>query len=52
VAVLFAVLSSGYLFSFSGILLMLPMSAVIVVLLSHAQDEYFESALYKQLNLA
>ena len=46
VAVLFAVLAGGHLFGFFGILLALPVAAVIVVLLRHAQDEYFKSALY------
>ncbi|CDH47607.1 MAG: AI-2E family transporter [Candidatus Competibacteraceae bacterium] len=46
VAVLFAVLSGGHLFGFFGILLALPVAAVIVVLLRHAQDKYFKSALY------
>ncbi len=47
VAVLFAVLAGGHLFGFFGILLALPVAAVIVVLLRHAQDEYFKSALYR-----
>jgi predicted PurR-regulated permease PerM len=46
VAVLFAVLAGGHLFGFFGIMLALPVSAVIVVLLRHAQDEYFKSGLY------
>ncbi len=43
VAVLFAVLAGGHLFGFFGILLALPVAAVIAVLLRHAQDEYLKS---------
>jgi predicted PurR-regulated permease PerM len=46
VAVLFAVLAGGHLFGFFGILLALPVAAVIVVLLRHAHDEYLKSVLY------
>ncbi len=46
VAVLFAVLAGGHLFGFFGILLGLPVAAVIVVLLRHAHDEYLKSVLY------
>jgi len=46
VAVLFAVLAGGHLFGFFGILLALPVAAVIAVLLSHAQDEYLQSQFY------
>ncbi len=46
VAVLFAVLAGGHLFGFFGILLALPVAAVIVVLLRHAHDEYLKSGLY------
>lgn len=46
VAVLFAVLAGGHLFGFFGVLLALPVAAVIVVVLRHAQEEYFKSALY------
>ena len=46
VAVIFAVLTGGHLFGFFGILLALPVAAVIVVLLRHAQDQYFKSGLY------
>jgi predicted PurR-regulated permease PerM len=47
VAVLFAVLAGGHLFGFFGILLALPMAAVIVVLLRHARDEYLSSSFYQ-----
>jgi len=46
VAVLFAVLAGGHLFGFFGILLALPVAAVIAVLLRHAQDEYLQSQFY------
>ena len=46
VAVIFAVLAGGHLFGFLGILLALPVAAVIVVVLRHAQDEYLNSRLY------
>ncbi len=47
VAVLFAVLAGGHLFGFFGILLALPVAAVIVVLLRHAQNEYLQSSFYR-----
>lgn len=46
VAVIFAVMAGGQLFGFIGILLALPMAAVIVVLLRHIHDEYKESGFY------
>ncbi|HRX69711.1 MAG: AI-2E family transporter [Candidatus Competibacteraceae bacterium] len=46
VAVLFAVLAGGHLFGFFGILLALPVAAVIAVLLHHAHDEYLKSVFY------
>jgi len=46
VAVLFAVLAGGHLFGFFGILLALPVAAVIAVLVRHAHDEYLKSAFY------
>lgn len=46
VAVIFAVLAGGQLFGFFGILLALPVAAVIVVLLRHSRDRYKRSALY------
>lgn len=47
VAVMFAVLAGGHLFGFFGILLALPVAAVIAVLLRHAHDEYLRSKLYQ-----
>lgn len=48
VAVIFAVLAGGHLFGFLGILLALPMAAIIMVLLRHTRDEYFKSVLYDE----
>lgn len=46
VAVIFAVLAGGHLFGFFGVLLALPVAAVIMVLLRHTHDEYLKSGLY------
>ncbi len=46
VAVIFAVMAGGQLFGFMGILLALPVAAVIMVLLRHAHEEYVSSHLY------
>jgi len=46
VAVIFAVMAGGQLFGFVGILLALPVAAVIMVLLRHAHEEYVRSHLY------
>jgi predicted PurR-regulated permease PerM len=46
VAVIFAVMAGGQLFSFIGILIALPITAVIVVLLRHVYDIYTGSELY------
>ena len=48
VAVIFAVLAGGQLFGFFGVLVALPVAAVIMVLLRHTRDEYFRSDLYEQ----
>ena len=47
VAVIFGVLAGGQLFGFFGILLALPVCAVLAVLLRHAHDSYLESQIYK-----
>ncbi|MCB1747037.1 MAG: AI-2E family transporter [Gammaproteobacteria bacterium] len=47
VAVIFAVMAGGQLFGFFGVLLALPVAAVIIVLLRHSRDEYLRSALYE-----
>ncbi len=46
VAVIFAVLAGGQLFGFVGILIALPVAAVIMVLLRHIHDNYKGSLLY------
>ncbi|MFT4581922.1 MAG: putative PurR-regulated permease PerM [Gammaproteobacteria bacterium] len=46
VAVIFAVMAGGQLFGFLGVLLALPVAAVIVVLLRHSKLEYQLSGLY------
>lgn len=46
VAVIFAILAGGQLFGFTGVLLALPVAAVIMVLLRHAHELYKLSNLY------
>lgn len=46
VAVIFAVLAGGQLFGFVGILLALPVAAVIAVVLRHMHEQYKQSGLY------
>lgn len=46
VAVIFAVLAGGQLFGFAGVLLALPVAAVIMVLLRHAHQRYLNSQIY------
>ena len=48
VAVIFAILSGGQLFGFMGVLLALPIAAVIMVLLRHLHKGYINSPLYGQ----
>lgn len=48
VAVIFAVMAGGQLFGFFGVLLALPVAAVIVVLLRHSRDFYLGSGLYSR----
>jgi predicted PurR-regulated permease PerM len=47
-AVIFALLAFGQLFGFFGILLALPMSAILLVALRHAQAWYLGSDMYRQ----
>jgi predicted PurR-regulated permease PerM len=47
VAVIFAVLAGGQLFGFFGILLALPVFAVLAVLLRHAHKKYKDSKIYQ-----
>ncbi|MEM9100925.1 MAG: AI-2E family transporter [Pseudomonadota bacterium] len=46
VAVIFAIMAGGQLFGFAGVLLALPIAAVIVVLLRHGVGRYLRSGLY------
>ena len=46
VAVIFAVMAGGQLFGFFGVLLALPVAAVITVLLRYSFERYKESCLY------
>ena len=46
VAVIFALLAFGQLFGFFGLLLALPLSAVLLVALRHARQWYLDSVLY------
>jgi len=46
VAVIFAVMAGGQLFGFFGVLLALPVAAVIVVLLRYLHSQYLESNFY------
>jgi predicted PurR-regulated permease PerM len=46
-AVIFALLAFGQLFGFFGVLLALPISAVLLVALRHARSWYLDSPLYK-----
>ncbi|QJD57517.1 AI-2E family transporter [Pseudomonas sp. gcc21] len=48
VAVIFAVLAGGHLFGFVGILLALPVAAVIMVLVRHAHQSYLASETYQK----
>lgn len=51
VAVIFAVLAGGQLFGFSGVLLALPVAAMIMVVLRHLHDYYKRSSLYQDAAL-
>ena len=46
VAVVFSILAGAQLFGFVGMLIALPVAAVIVVLLRHAKQSYESSSLY------
>lgn len=50
VAVIFAVLAGGQLFGFFGILLALPVAAVVMVLLRYTHERYVGSSLYTEEN--
>lgn len=47
VAVIFAILAGGQLFGFSGILLALPVAAVLMVLLRHLHQSYLNGQWYQ-----
>lgn len=47
VAVIFAIMAGGQLFGFVGMLLALPVAAIIMVLLRHAHVHYQQSRLYQ-----
>lgn len=47
VTVIFALMAGGQLFGFIGILLALPVSAVLAVLFRHAKNHWLDSPLYK-----
>ena len=51
VAVIFAVMAGGQLFGFVGILLALPVAAVIMVMLRYVHQRYTSSALYGQASV-
>lgn len=46
VAVIFAILAGGHLFGFLGVLLALPVAAIVMVLLRHFKKNYIQSELY------
>lgn len=46
VAVILAVMAGGQLFGFFGVLLALPVAAIIVVILRHVRQRYIESEFY------
>ena len=47
VTVIFSILAGGHLFGFVGVLLALPVAAVVAVLIRHARNQYRESTLYR-----
>ena len=47
VAVILAVMAGGQLFGFFGVLLALPVAAIIVVILRHVRQRYIESEFFK-----
>lgn len=47
VTVIFAVLAGAQLFGFFGVLLALPIAAILAVILGHLHDSYKESEIYK-----
>ena len=47
-AVIFALMAFGQLFGFFGLLLALPLSAMLLVALRHARTAYFDSEMYRK----
>ncbi len=52
VAVMFAILAGGELFGFVGVLLALPIAAVVMVLLRFAYERYTQSEMYQEAEAA
>ncbi|MGC4088213.1 MAG: AI-2E family transporter [Polyangiaceae bacterium] len=52
VAVIFAIMAGGQLFGFVGMLIALPVAAIIMVLLRHGHARYQQSSLYHGGNIA
>lgn len=48
VAVIFAIFAGGHLFGFTGVLLALPVAAVLMVLIRYSKQKYLQSPLYQQ----
>ena len=46
VTVIFAIMAGGQLFGFTGVLLALPVAAVLAVLIRHVHERYRSSSLY------
>lgn len=51
VAVIFFVLAGGQLFGFFGVLLALPVAAVLAVILRHLHDSYKQSQIYRIMDM-
>ncbi len=52
VAVMFAILAGGELFGFVGVLLALPIAAIVMVLLRYAYERYTQSEMYQETDTA
>lgn len=52
VAVMFAILAGGELFGFVGVLLALPVAAIVMVLLRYAYERYTNSEMYQETESA
>ena len=48
VAVIFAIMAGGQLFGFVGVLLALPVAAVVAVMMRHAKQRWLHSSVYTQ----